>query len=147
MKQYLSWRMPSSGILHSRLLIIISLRTIAELRDTKIWANLWVRCEKDGSHWVRVSRLTALMVREALFSFVLGCTYALQCLVSCAALVFSLSHTFLLAKSYAHVTFPYLPDNKPCYTLRIRLAWPKNVSQGSSSSPHWSKHLKLLSEH
>jgi hypothetical protein len=53
------------------------------------------------------------MDRNALFSFVSVCAYALQYLVSCVALpVFSLSHTFLLAKAYTHVTFPYLPDNK-----------------------------------
>jgi hypothetical protein len=60
-----------------------------------------------------VNKLKILMDRNVLFSFVSGCAYAFQYLVSCAPLtVFSLSHTFLLATSYTHVTFPYLPDNK-----------------------------------
>jgi hypothetical protein len=71
-----------------------------------------------------------LMDRNAFFLFVFGCAYALRCLVSYAALaVFVLSHT-LLAKSYTHVTFPYLPDHNPYYTsTNPSFMAPKRVSR------------------
>jgi hypothetical protein len=77
------------------------------------------------------------MDRNALFSFVFGCAYALQYLVSCAPLaVFSPSHTFLSAKNYTHVTFPYLPDNKPYYTSTNPSFMAPKTSLKVPSRPH-----------